>query len=110
MSIVRPGTSYDLDPDDPLYAITEAQGEIARLREAVKGGGVTVYAKLMDAALHEPRDEVRNEIELILRGRGLDALVASVIEHLNRAYIAGARDGHADAVIRGATPTKEAKS
>jgi hypothetical protein len=61
--------------------------------------GPTVYTKLMEAALEGPRREVRKEIEQMLRGKGLDALVEDVIDHLNRAYVAGVRDGFADAVI-----------
>lgn len=59
----------------------------------------SVYAKLMDAALGGPRQEVRDDVESILRGRGLAALTESLIEHVNHAYVAGVRDGFADAVI-----------
>lgn len=61
--------------------------------------GATVYAKLMDRALQQPRDDLRNDVERILRGSGIDALLERLIEQLNKAYVAGVADGYADRVI-----------
>jgi hypothetical protein len=54
----------------------------------------------MDLALHEPRETLRREVELFIRGSGMVALTNRIEEILREAYVSGVQDGFRDAVVK----------
>ena len=57
----------------------------------------TIYARLLDDRLNEPRHNLRREIDSVAR-RALDTLAPYFEDQLRRAYMAGVSDGFAQGV------------
>lgn len=60
---------------------------------------LTIYARLMESALAEPRETIRKEVERFIRESGVDALSSRISDMLKEAYIEGAKDGFRQAVV-----------